>query len=157
MPRRVRWCVCRARRSAPSKLISPSLALRMPMTLFMSVVLPAPLRPMRPSMVPVGSSSETPRRICTALIDTLMFCTLSMRRPDDVAAHLGVGERGRGRRIGDDAPVVEGEHALREAAHDLHVVLDEEHGRAFGLHRGHHHFHDAELLFGRDAAGGLIE
>ena len=41
------------------------------MTAFMSVVLPAPLRPMRPIIDCSGTASDTPRRICTALIATL--------------------------------------------------------------------------------------
>src|SRR5688572_32191932 len=146
-----------ARRSRPSKSIAPRLAWSRPMMLFMSVVLPAPLRPMRPVMLPVGTSSDTPRRICTAWIDTLTSCSLSMHRADDVALDRGIVERRLGRGVGDDAAVVEGEHALREAAHHLHVVLDEQHRGALGLHRLHHHLHDAELLLGRDAAGGLVE
>jgi len=62
---RVRRQVGVASRSAPWKLIAPLETLRIPMMLFMSVVLPAPLRPMSPAIVPTGSASETSRRIWT--------------------------------------------------------------------------------------------
>src|SRR6185503_17232321 len=153
MPRRARSWVAIFRRSLPLHSTRPPAALSRPITLFMSVVLPAPLRPMSPTIVPSGTSSDTPRRICMEAIATLRFCTLSTRGPYHVALHFRVGKRRLRRRIGDDAAVVEGEHALREAAHHLHVVLDEEHGRALRAHCVEHHLHDAELLLGRDAAG----
>ena len=61
------------------------------------------------------------------------------------------------RRIRDDAPVVEREHAPGEAAHHLHVMLDEDHGDALGFHRLHDHLHDAEFLLRGNAAGRLVE
>src|SRR5438477_6866116 len=130
MPRCTRACVGWASRSRPPNVICPAAALSKPMTAFISVVLPAPLRPMRPIIDCSGTASDTPRRICTALMATLRLRTSSMRglrAADDVAAHFRVGERDLGRGVGDDAPVVEGEHALGEAAYHLHVVLDEEH------------------------------
>src|SRR5467141_1180202 len=155
MPSRVRAWVGMARRSWSSKCTVPLLLLSRPMRLFISVVLPAPLRPMRPAMVPAGSSSETSRRIRTAWIDTLRFSSLSTGQPtNDIALHLRIRERDLRRRVGDDATVVEREHPLREAAHDFHVVLDEKDRGALGTHCREHHFHDAELLLGRDAAGG---
>src|SRR5581483_5998943 len=161
MPSRTRACVGAASRSRPSNWTPPPAALRRPITVFMSVVLPAPLRPTRPIIVWSGTESETPRRICTALMATLRLRSSSMvvrfQPPDDMAAHLGVGERDFRRGVGDDAAVVEGEHPLREAAYHFHVVLDEEHRRAFGAHRGEHHLHVAELVLRRDAAGGLVE
>src|SRR4051794_710972 len=124
MPMAARPCVGIFDKSLSKKRIRPLDGLRRPMTLFMSVVLPAPLRPMRPVIAPGCSSSDTSRRICTAWIDTLSFSTFSMDA-DYVAPHFGVGERGGGRRVGDDAPVVEGEHAPGEARDDFHIVLDE--------------------------------
>src|SRR4051812_42355397 len=156
MPRRARPWVGTLLRSASSKKIFPSEVCRRPITLFISVVLPAPLRPMRPTMAPEGTSSDTPRRICTAEIETFRSCTLSTLAYY-VTLYFRVGQRHRRRRIGDDAAVVEGEHALREAAHHLHVVLDEKHGCAFGAHRRQHHLHDPEFLAARDAARGLVE
>src|SRR6266581_3026003 len=151
-------------KSIPSHSMRPLDALRSLITLFMSVVLPAPLRPMRPAMLPVGSSRETPRRICTDWMATLRFSTLNTLRLDSlklspyyITTNLGIVQRGLGRRVGDDAAFVEGEHALREAAHHLHVVLDEEHSGALGSCGEDHPFHDAELLLGGDAARRLVQ
>src|SRR5438445_12292399 len=147
MPRRARACVAKLSNSVVSKRTAP-LALSKPITAFMSVVLPAPLRPMRPIIEPLGTSSETSRRMRIAAIDTLRFSTLSTVA-HDVALHFRIGERRLRRGIGDDATVVKREHALREAAHHLHVVLDEQHRRTLGARRVEHHLHDAELLVGR--------
>src|SRR5919198_5934686 len=155
MPRRTRACVGAARRSRPSNCTAPLAALRMPMSAFMSVVLPAPLRPISPIIVWSGTESVTPRRICTALIATLRLRSSSMgvclQPANDVPAHFRIGERDLGCGVGDDAAVVEGEHALREAAHHFHVVLDEKNCRAFGAHRVEDHLHDAELFLRRYA------
>src|SRR2546428_1149913 len=166
MPRRVRACVGIASKSIPSKFTVPLDALRRPIRLFMSVVLPAPFRPISPAMLPLGSSSETSRRICTASIATLSVSILSTGRQlllamelsaDHVTPNVNVAEHGFGPAVGDDPAVVEREHALGKAAYDFHVVLDEDHRDALGFHRFHHHLHDAELFFGRDAARGLVE
>src|SRR5687768_2761021 len=156
MPRRARAYVGVAARSRPSKRTLPVAGLSSPMTVLMRVVLPAPLRPMRPVIEPAASSSDTPRRMCTEAIDTLRLVRLSTRAPYHVALYFGILQRDGRRRVGDDAPVVEREHALREAAHHLHVVLDEQHRHALGAHRVEHHLHDAELLLRGDAAGRLV-
>src|SRR2546422_7996189 len=146
MPMRVRRQVGVASRSAPWKLIAPLETLRIPMMLFMSVVLPAPLRPMSPAIVPTGSASETSRRIRTDWIETLRFSTLSTQHPTHhVALHLRIGERNLRRRVGDDAPVVEREHAPGKAAYHLHVVLDKQHRGALGAHRRRSEEHTSEL------------
>src|SRR5258708_13591532 len=95
---------------------------------------------------------------------TLMFSTLNTLRSDSlklsshyITANFGIVQRGLGRRVGDDAAFVEGEHALREAAHHLHVVLDEEHGDALGSRSADHPLHDAELLLGGAAARRLAD
>src|SRR5882672_12971157 len=134
MPSRARACVGRASRSASSKFTVPLETFSRPMRLFMNVVLPAPLRPISPAMLPRGSSSETSRRMGTPLMATFSPRMLSMDSADHIAPHLGVVQRGLRRRVGDDAPVVEREHAPGEAAHHLHVVLDEDHGGALGFH-----------------------
>src|SRR6266704_399239 len=166
MPSRVRACVGAPSKSAPSKLTAPPDTRSRPMMLFMSVVLPAPFRPISPAMLPLGSSSETLRRICTAPIATLSAAILSTGRllvpatelpADHVTPNVNVAEHGFGPAVGDDPAVVEREHALGKAAYDFHVVLDEDHRDALGFHRFHHHLHDAELFFGRDAARGLVE
>src|SRR5216683_33498 len=166
MPSRVRACVGAPSKSAPSKLTAPPDTRSTPMRLFMSVVLAAPFRAISPAMLPLGSSSETLRRICTASIATLSVSILSTGRllvpatelaADHVAPNVRVDEHGFGPAVSDDPAVVEREHALGKAAYDFHVVLDEDRRDALGFHRFHHHLHDAELFFGRDAARGLIE
>src|SRR5438270_13807294 len=126
MPRRARACVGTLSSSRLSKRTAPPLALSKPISAFISVVLPAPLRPMRPIIEPLGTSSDTSRRMRIAAIDTLRFSTLSTLA-DDVALDLGIGERRLRCGVGDDAAVVERQHALRKTAHHLHVVLDEQH------------------------------
>src|SRR6185295_9529526 len=128
MPSCTRACVGCASRSRPANCTLPFPALSRPMTVFISVVLPAPLRPMSPIIARSGTDSVTPRRICTALIATSRLRTSSMRGPGaahDMPAHFGIGEGDLRRGVGNDAAVVEREHALREAAHHFHVVLDE--------------------------------
>src|SRR3954465_9705083 len=87
-----------------------------PMRARSNVVLPAPLRPIRPHMSPSSTSSETLRRIGTGPIATLRFSTLSTGRPRGAGvAHLGaadeglhprIGEGRGGRAVGDDRAVV---------------------------------------------------
>src|SRR4051794_28630594 len=113
MPRRVRAWVGIARRSWCSKRTAPLRVFRIPMMLFMRVVLPAPLRPMRPAIVPVGSERETSRRICTESMETLSLATSSTVHPSDhVALHFRIGERDARGRVGNDAAVVEREDAF---------------------------------------------
>src|SRR3954471_2690522 len=111
MPRPVLECVGIATRSRASKVTVPLATLSSPITLFISVVLPAPLRPIKPTIAPVGNSSVTSRRICTDWIATFRLTTLSMvarlaHAADHVALDLRVLEGDVRRRVGDDAPVV---------------------------------------------------
>ena len=81
-----------------------------------SVVLPAPLRPIRPANSPAPTSMLTFRRIPTGPIETETPLNLSMRRlADHVAAHLGIAEHPARLAVGNDTPVVERDHALRVA------------------------------------------
>src|SRR5260221_4410143 len=129
MPSRARECVGARSRSSPSKRTEP-LALSRPMIAFMSVVLPAPLRPIRPIIDPDGTSSETSRRICIAPIETSRLATLStavvplIATAYDVTLHLGILQHRLGRRVGDDAAVVEGNASMPVAANHLHVLLN---------------------------------
>src|SRR3954470_17472251 len=119
MPSRARPCVGSGTRSRSSRRTEPADGLRRPMIVFMRVVLPAPLRPMSPVIEPVGTSRETPRKICTEASETSRSRMLSMTT-HDIALHFGVRERHLRRGVGDDAAVVEREYALREPAHHFH-------------------------------------
>src|SRR5258705_590207 len=122
MPRRARACVGTLSSSRLSKRTAPPLALSKPISAFISVVLPAPLRPMRPIIEPLGTSSDTSRRMRIAAMDTLKFSTLSTVA-DDVALHFRICEPRLRRGVGDDAALVKPEPPPREAAHHLHAVL----------------------------------
>src|SRR5262249_44051832 len=93
-----------------------------------NVVLPAPLRPMRPHISPSPASSEALRMTDTAPIVTLRSQTLNMAlavrlRAADECLHARIREREGRRAVRDHGAVVEGEHAIGEPRHDLHVVL----------------------------------
>src|SRR5258707_9276373 len=118
MPRRARACVGTLSSWRLSKRTAPPLALSKPISAFISVVLPAPLRPMRPIIEPLGTSSDTSRRMRIAAMDTLKFSTLSTVA-DDVALHFRIGERRLRLGVGDDATVVKSEQGAREVAHHL--------------------------------------
>src|SRR5262245_46148735 len=112
-----------------------------------SVVLPAPLRPIRPANWPELISMLTLRRIPTGPIETETPLSLSMRLlADHVAAHLGIAEHPARLAVGNDTPVGERDHASCVARHDVHVVLDEQHRDALTAHCTHDDVHDAELL-----------
>src|ERR687892_2342993 len=137
MPSDTRRCVGTPARAAPSKSMVPEPWRSSPMMVRISVVLPAPLRPMRPANSPAPTCKLTLRRMPTGPIETEMPSSRSMRFPNHVAAHFGCVQHLRGRTIGNHAAVVERDHAARVARHDLHVVLDEEHGHALPAHCGY--------------------
>src|SRR5690554_6582129 len=94
-----------------------------PISARIRVVLPAPLRPMRPHIWPSFTVSVAPRMIGTGPIETSRFLTLSMVvRPcggpqlhiGDQLLHLRIAQSLLRRAVGNDGPVVEGEHAVSE-------------------------------------------
>src|SRR5687767_8306744 len=154
MPSETRRCVGMLASGAPSNSRAPSCWPSSPMMVRISVVLPAPLRPMRPANWPAPTCRRTLRRMPTGPMETETPSSLSMRRlANYVAPHFGRVQHLHRRAVGDDAAVVERDHTPRIARHDVHVVLDEEHRDALPAQRGHHEIHDAELLVGGDAAG----
>src|SRR6476620_877318 len=104
------------------------------------VVLPAPLRPIRPENCRSPSDSCASRMISMVPIETCSAETSSMGRsagvefavlrPDqrscDELAHAFVAERLCRRPVRNHGAVVEGQYAVGEPLHDLHVVLDEQ-------------------------------
>src|SRR5450432_2879053 len=165
MPSPARACAGSAIRSRPSKSMRPLVGLRWPMRLLMSVVLPAPLRPTRPTMRPLPTASVRPRSATTESMATWSDSTCSMgwlfhlehQFAGDVAAHVMVGEDGGGQAVGDDPAGIERDHPARVALDDVHVVLDEEESHRVAAERGHDGVHHAEFLLGRDAARRLVE
>src|SRR2546428_120425 len=122
-----------------------------------SVALPAPFRPMTPQRSPVGTWSDTARRIGVAPMLTSRRSTSSTPASRHVLAHARVAEDVGGRAVGQDAALVEREHAPAVALDDVDVVLDEDDGGLPLGERGHDDVHHGELLLGGDAAGRLVE
>src|SRR5262245_9441107 len=130
--------------------MSPSAAVpdagNAPIRARISVVLPAPLRPIRPHISPSSIASDTLRMTGTGPIETLRSETLNMRGPQmgplgaaDQRLHLWIGEHRVGLFVRYHCAVVEGQHPIGKAADNIHVVLDEQHGDLSCLERRHHH------------------
>src|SRR4051812_7322160 len=133
MPRPARACGGSASRSRPSNSTLPPPRERGPMRLRISVVLPAPFLPTRPTRRPSRTPRERPRSATTESIATWSERTDSIallrdQLAGDVAAHVLARERGRRRTVGDDAAGIERDDAAGVVLDDVHVVLDEEHG-----------------------------
>src|SRR6266850_7750002 len=119
MPLRARWWTGVFASGEPSKLMLPWRGGRMPITERISVVLPAPLRPIRPTNFPVGTSMFTPRRMPTDAIETSSASMRSMlasaggaRLAGHVLAHFGIVENDAGFAVGDDPALIERQHAM---------------------------------------------
>src|SRR6266850_6770248 len=106
-----------------SRLTEPRVGRTMPMMHFMSVLLPLPLVPSRATVSPWRIPMETPCSARTALYPASI--------PEILRSSAKVGslhvrildDLGR-RALADDPAGVEADHALREAHHRLHDVLD---------------------------------
>src|SRR3954468_9770445 len=149
------WRGLRAR-SWSSKRSAPERSGRCPMIARIRLVLPAPLRPTRPTMLPAGTSSEKPRSASTEAIVTCSAFTLSISslRARDVAAHVAVAEHLCRRAVGKHAAAIEGDDPRGVARHDVHVVLDEQHrGARLAGDGTHDRVHERKLLLGAHAAG----
>src|SRR5437870_7068486 len=153
MPSETRRCVGMAPSAAPSNCIAPSRCASRPMMVRISVVLPAPLRPIRPANWPAPTSMLTLRRIAIGPIDTEMLSSCSMRiLTNHITPYLRGCQYLRRRAVGDHPALVERDYPAGIARHDLHVVLDEQHRDVLAAHRAHHEVHDLELFVGGDAA-----
>src|SRR5882724_121503 len=101
-----------------------------PKMVLSSVDLPAPFAPMIDTMCPGWTRSDTPRRTSTS---SYPAHTPSSSRRSAAKIGLddpGVAPDGGGRPLGDLLAVVQDDHALGDVHHDVHVVLDQEHGLA---------------------------
>src|SRR3989441_5547086 len=158
MPSETRRCVGMAPSTAPSNCIAPSRCASRPMMVRISVVLPAPLRPMRPANSPAPTSMLTLRRMAIGPMDTETRSSRSMcLLANHVTAHLLRRQDLGGGTVGDHPALVERDHAVGIARHDVHVVLDEQHRDALPAYRAHDEIHDLELLVRGDAARRLVE
>src|SRR6267142_1659103 len=158
MPMWARRCGAMRRRSTPSSIIVPARVGSAPMIARISVVLPAPLRPMTPHSDPAGTSSDTARR--TGVAPMLTSTRLISSTPDPtrhVRPNARIRQDVAGCAISENAPFVEGEDARAVAFDDVDVVLDEHHRGLPLFERGHDDVHDGELLLAADAAGRLVE
>src|SRR6185312_9446845 len=102
--------------------MEPLRGFRIPMIERISVVLPAPLRPMRPLNFPGGTCMFTLRRMLTGPMETFRPSMRSTRSllagwmqllADHIAAHLGVLQHLLRLAVGNDAAFVERENAMR--------------------------------------------
>src|SRR3954469_14618550 len=119
MPCAARRCAGSASRSIFSNCTLPVAGIA-PISARSSVVLPAPLRPIRPHMRPSSTLSEALRMIGIGPIETLRFSTLSMGAAFDANAadqflHQRIVERLMRATVGDHRAIVKGQHAVGEA------------------------------------------
>src|SRR5260221_10316449 len=131
------------------------------------VLWPAPWRPTRHTSSPAATSSETPRRMRLFWMSTVRPSMASMSiapreladpLADDGGDDVGIAEERRRRLVGEHLALLQRHDAARVFGDQVHVVLDEDdglHTRAPG--RVDDASHDAVLVAGGDAAGGLVE
>src|SRR5258708_9584555 len=113
MPWPTRLCAGKAMRSMSPNVAVPVAGMA-PISARSSVVLPAPLRPIRPHISPVAMARLAPRMIGIGPIETSRPDTLSMTTLPPGAADEGldpgIGERHRRPTGGDHGAVLEGQH-----------------------------------------------
>src|SRR5262249_33433478 len=128
--------ISRGRRPAmarPASSMRPARGRRKPMIVRSVVVLPAPLRPTGHTTSARPTSSDTARRMWLAWLVTSiasMVSTSACRRAaaDHRVDDLGVGLDLARARVGQHAPLVQRDDPVGVAEHDVHVVLDLDHG-----------------------------
>src|SRR5258706_15782368 len=130
-------------------------------------VLPPRWRRPRMTSSPAATSSETPRRMRLFWMSTVRPSMASMSiapreladpLADDGGDDVGIAEERRRRLVGEHLALLQRHDAARVFGDQVHVVLDEDdglHTRAPG--RVDDASHDAVLVAGGDAAGGLVE
>src|SRR5881392_2527646 len=115
-----------------SRLTEPRVGRTMPMTHFMSVLLPLPLVPSSATVSPCLIPIDTPWSARTAPYPASIAEILSSSAKVGFL-HVGVLDDLGRRALADDPARVEADHALREAHHRLHDVLDHDDGDALGV------------------------
>src|SRR5262245_26657114 len=111
MPAPMRPCTASRVSGTPSSSTLPWRGRRIPMMVRSSVVLPAPLRPMRPANSPAPTSRLTWRRMLTGPTETETPSSRSMGGflTDHVAAHVGGAQHLLGLAVGNYPAFVEGD------------------------------------------------
>src|SRR6476469_5143922 len=118
----------RSIRSPPSA-ISPPVARMTPTTVFIVVVLPAPLPPSSATTLPCGTLRLTPRSTRSAPYPASSLRISSMPVPEIGRLHLGIGLDVGGRSFGNHAAVVEDGDPIRDVEHERQHVLDQDDGQ----------------------------
>src|SRR5512146_484493 len=112
------------------KMISPDCARRSPVTVFKSVVFPAPFAPMIVTISPGFTWSDTRRSTLKLPYPASRFRSLSIVFPQVDPDDLGVVLDGAGRIVGDLFAVGEYDDFVRNLHDQGHVVLDDQNGDA---------------------------
>src|SRR5215207_2832406 len=153
MPRAARLRAARSTRLSPPNMIAPARTGSSPMIERIKVVLPAPLRPTRPTNEPsftkraaslttvVPAMSTERSRTSSIAVATLSRDAAVKFGPNNIAADIGIGEHGTGRAVGDHASLVEGNDAASVAFDDFHVMLDKHDGGTGRPHSLGHKIH----------------
>src|SRR6516162_807521 len=120
-----RWAG-RRRKSTPSNTSLPSRGRTSPATVFMSVVLPAPLGPTMHAMSPAATESETPHSACAAPYATSRWATSSIGTGSEISGHdLRTRHDLVRRALRKHAAVIEHDDAVGHRQDGTHHVLDE--------------------------------
>src|SRR5438105_3496487 len=158
MPSRATSSGCRPVISWPAKRISPQ-ALIIPLMARSVVVLPAPLAPNSATTEPSSTFSETPWRARMEPYDacTSLSSSSAIFRSQVSLNDAGVGLHLAGRSLRDLLAEVEADHAVGDAHHQVHVVLDDQHRQSELLVDSAEEDHQVGDLVVVEAAGRLVE
>src|SRR5205823_7185436 len=159
MPRRLRSYTGSVWIARPMALISPAWKVVCPMMVASSVVLPTPLRPSTASEPRSGTSSATSSRITVSPYPArkpVRRSASGMRRLAEVnVAHAPICSNLLGPPLDQDLALHQHGDALREAEHEVHVVLDDQDRDVAG--QGGEHLEDAPRVLRRHAGRRLVQ
>src|SRR4051812_29244682 len=130
MPRRASAGVSNACTSVPAKRMLPAEARHSPMMVRRHVVLPAPLRPSSMVREFGATLKSTPCRMwyCPMCVWTAFSSSRSGTRDAEIGfLHDWHGDHFGGHALGDELALMQHHDAVRERAHHIHLVLDEQH------------------------------
>src|SRR5580765_3028190 len=150
----------RARESCLPAKATPPVWRTSPDTARNVVVLPAPFAPSNATISPSSTWSDTP---CSALIGPYRASTLlssssgGIVRSQVCLDHLGVRLYLCRRPVCDRAPEVEHVDTVADRHHEVHVVLDEQHGQVEVLAHLADHIRELSDILVVQPAGRLVE